>query len=253
MKENIYTIPVTDGFNQNSECPFCSMYNKLDNDAVEYMLGPSYMEDDIREETDKIGFCKEHYHKMYAKQNRLGLALMAQTHIHKINSAIKKYSGEYIKNRPEPGLISSTKGIFSKKNNSVEKIPEFLNNITNSCYICNKINTTFERYINTFFYLWKKDNSIKETVKNCGGFCIQHYSMLLTEGLKELKTKEFNNFFDIISEVEINNIKRIEDEIDLFINKFDYRYKDVPWGTSKDALERTITKLSSQFMEEEDD
>lgn len=253
MKENIYTIPVTDGFNQKSECPFCNMYNKLDNDAVEYMLGPSYMEDDIREETDKIGFCKEHYHKMYTKQNRLGLALMAQTHIHKINSVIKKYSCEYIKNRPEPGLISSTKGIFSKKNNSAEKIPEFLNNITNSCYICNKINTTFERYINTFFYLWKKDNSIKEIVKNCGGFCIQHYSMLLTEGFKELKTKEFNNFFDIISEVEINNIKRIEDEIDLFINKFDYRYKDVPWGTSKDALERTITKLSSQFMEEEDD
>ena len=57
MKEKIYTVPVNDAFALDSECPICSMFEKLENDAVEYAMGPSYMEDDIREKTDKMGFC----------------------------------------------------------------------------------------------------------------------------------------------------------------------------------------------------
>ena len=48
MKEKIYTVPVNDAFALDSECPICSMFEKLENDAVEYAMGPSYMEDDIR-------------------------------------------------------------------------------------------------------------------------------------------------------------------------------------------------------------
>ena len=37
----------------------CSMYKALENDAVSYTMGPSYMEDDIRAVTDKKGFLSE--------------------------------------------------------------------------------------------------------------------------------------------------------------------------------------------------
>ena len=64
MKEKIYTVPVNDAFALDSECPICSMFEKLENDAVEYAMGPSYMEDDIREKTwlcacyeDTYGLC----------------------------------------------------------------------------------------------------------------------------------------------------------------------------------------------------
>ncbi|MBO5560490.1 MAG: hypothetical protein J6A07_02420, partial [Firmicutes bacterium] len=70
MKEKIYTIPVNDGFEKGGECPFCNMYQQLEKDAVDYMLGPSYMEDDIRMETNKTGFCKKHYKHLYIQQNR---------------------------------------------------------------------------------------------------------------------------------------------------------------------------------------
>ena len=79
MKETIYTIPVNDAFDDESECPFCSMYKKLEKDCIDYTLGPSYMEDDIRAETDKIGFCQKHYSMLYNKQNRLGLALISSS------------------------------------------------------------------------------------------------------------------------------------------------------------------------------
>ena len=53
MKEKIYTIPVNDAFSSDCECPICSMYKALEDDAVSYTMGPSYMEDDIRAMTDK--------------------------------------------------------------------------------------------------------------------------------------------------------------------------------------------------------
>ena len=56
MKEKIYTVPVNDAFALDSECPICSMFEKLENDAVEYAMGPSYMEDDIRERLIKWDF-----------------------------------------------------------------------------------------------------------------------------------------------------------------------------------------------------
>lgn len=34
-------------------------------------------------------------------------------------------------------------------------------------------------------------------------------------------------------------------DLDWYIDKFDYRYKDEPWKNSKDAIERTITKTNS--------
>ena len=57
MKEKIYNVPVNDAFGTDTECPVCAMFEKLENDAIEYTMGPSYMEDDIRAVTDKKGFC----------------------------------------------------------------------------------------------------------------------------------------------------------------------------------------------------
>ena len=81
MKEQLYTIPVNDIFDKPCECPVCAMKLKLENDAVSFAMGPSYMEDDIRLTTDKIGFCARHMQMMYDFENRLGLALIMDTHM----------------------------------------------------------------------------------------------------------------------------------------------------------------------------
>ena len=90
MKEKIYTIPVNDAFSSDCECPICSMFEKLENDAVEYAMGPSYMEDDIREKTDKIGFCSRHIKKIYEQNNRLGLPGLSNAHETKQHDAENK-------------------------------------------------------------------------------------------------------------------------------------------------------------------
>ncbi len=240
MNQQIYTIPVNDGFEEGGECPFCNMYNKLEKEALDYMLGSSYMEDNIRMETNKIGFCQKHYSMMYKKQNRLGLALMLQSHIQKINADIENLSNNLKSNKK--------KGLFSK---TVEnKVTPYINNIAESCYICNKITASMDRYFDTFFYMWKKDNDIKEKVKNSKGFCIEHFAKLIDMADKKLKGNEYNLFINTIISLEIENIKRLEKEVDHFTNKFDHNYKDAPWGTAKDALPRAIQKIASQKVEE---
>ena len=57
MAEQLYTIPVNDAFHADCECPLCQMQKTLEEHAIEYTMGPSYMEDDNRAMTDKMGFC----------------------------------------------------------------------------------------------------------------------------------------------------------------------------------------------------
>ena len=89
MKEKIYTIPVNDAFSSDCECPICSMYKALEDDAVSYTMGPSYMEDDIRAVTDKKGFCQKHLKKVYDCENRLSCHFSILQTFNIINHPVK--------------------------------------------------------------------------------------------------------------------------------------------------------------------
>ena len=93
MKEQLYTIPVTDAFESDCECPLCKMKQELERNAIEYTLGPSYMEDDNRAMTDEMGFCTEHIQKLYQEKNRLGLALILSTHMAKVTKDLHSLTG----------------------------------------------------------------------------------------------------------------------------------------------------------------
>ena len=59
MKEKLYTIPLNDAVNADDECPFCYIERNVEQDLMDFVLGSaaSYMESDVREETDREGFC----------------------------------------------------------------------------------------------------------------------------------------------------------------------------------------------------
>ena len=67
MKEKLYTIPLNDAVDAGGECPLCNVEKLLEQDTMDFVLGScaSYMEPDVRELTDKKGFCREHMHKMF--------------------------------------------------------------------------------------------------------------------------------------------------------------------------------------------
>lgn len=238
MAEQLYTIPVNDAFDSDCECPICAMYKDLEQNAIDYTMGPSYMEDDNRAMTDKMGFCSSHVKILYGEKNRLGLALMLNTHMNKTINDLKSLAAD----KP---LASG--GLFKKAQAS--NVTEYINKLENTCFICDRIQGTFDRYIDTLFHLWKKDKDFKEKFKNCKGFCVYHYGILYDRGAIKLSKELYSEFLDVLNQVFFENMERVNGDISWFIDKFDYRFKNEPWKNSKDALPRGIIKTNHNIIE----
>ena len=81
MKEQLHTIPISDAMANAGECPFCYMYLYTEEHMMDFVLGhgASYMEADIRDMTDREGFCRAHFKKMFDYGNSLGNAWILNT------------------------------------------------------------------------------------------------------------------------------------------------------------------------------
>ena len=238
MKEQLYTIPVNDAFDKDCECPLCQMYRDIEDAALEFTLGPSYMEDDIRMETDKAGFCTKHIKQLYESQNRLGIALMLHTHMQHTTKSLEKLS----KNQ-----TVSKKSLFQKKVPS--SVTKYINKLNNSCYICNRVNNVFKRYIATIIHCYQHDSEFPDKFNNSKGFCTKHYGMLYDAALDVMSGTKLTDFINSLNNIYFTNIKRVTDDLEWFIDKFDYRNEDAPWKSSKDAVQRSIIKTNSTFVE----
>ncbi len=251
MKEKIYTIPVSDAFAADCECPLCVLEQKLEDESIEYALGASLMEPDKRQETNELGFCKAHFEAMYNKQvNRLGLALMIDTFLQEKNSRLKKIydnKSALLEKDATAGMVKNLSSKLSSKPTDTEKlVTELVNeldNIDKSCAICSKLEYTIDRYIDVIFYLYFKEPDFREIFHSKKGFCLKHLKQLLSLTKKFLNSNQTAVFTKNIMDMQLPNLERIEKEVDWFTKKFDYRYNDAPWGNSKDAVIRSIQKI----------
>jgi hypothetical protein len=252
MKEKIYTIPVTEAFSEDCECPLCLLESRLEKEYIDYYLGPSLMEPDCRIDTNKKGFCRRHYELLYNRQeNRLGLGLITDTHITEQLGKLKKAAKPLIdgsESAEGPGFsLGSLAAKFGSKSQPdsgpVSKVLKLLMELENSCTICGRMEYTMDRYLDVVMYLWSKERDFKQTFSEKKGFCLVHLRMLIQAAEKYLNAGDRKKFLRVLMLQQLEHMDRIEKELEWFTKKFDYRYNDAPWGTSKDALPRSIQKL----------
>ena len=81
MKYELQTIPIWKAYNSGEDCPLCHLEGTLEEDYQRFFLGNSVMAPDIRVEVNAKGFCRHHYRLLYRGENKLGLALLAQTRL----------------------------------------------------------------------------------------------------------------------------------------------------------------------------
>lgn len=239
MKETLYTIPLTDAFNAGDECPFCFVERKVEQDTLDLVLGSSasYMESDMREMTDKAGFCRTHFKKMFDYGNTLGNAWILKTHYlqmeKELSEKIKMFS---------PGKASLLNKI--KKTESTENaVNAWLKEKEASCYICNSYQKTYERYMDTFFFMYKKDGQMKQMIKDSKGFCLYHFGEIVSRIETALPGAEKEELYTLLFTQMEENLKRVGEDVAWLIEKFDYRNKDADWKNSKDAVQRGMQKL----------
>ncbi len=238
-REQIYTIPVNDAFNQKRICPLCYLKNTRTEQLVEYYLGPSLMESDNRLETNKKGFCNDHFTDLYNSQdNRLGFGLMTHTHLLEQKSNVER---NFSKAKP-----TASKGLFSKsdwKDNLRSSANKF-RELADSCALCDRLNNTMVNYIDVIFYEFSTDSSFMKKFDDIAPICIPHVADLLDEATSHLKEKEAIDFINVLERVENEKMAGLTSEIEWFTQKFDYRNKDKPWGDSRTSLPRSINFLS---------
>lgn len=242
MKEKIYTIPLNEAFDEKSECPFCSLFQTLEDHKLDYFLGAAMMEPDVRIVTNSKGFCHHHLHQMLAKQHTLSLALSLDTHLGQINQRFANTKEMIDSMTKEPA--------FFKKKTSIEKaihtLTSTLAQTLQSCAVCDEINETMDRYYETFFYLYRNEPEFQEKTLESSGFCLPHFQELVTRCQQYLSQKDAAVFVQDIYALESAHLARIQDEIHYYTEKFDYRNQNADWKNSKDAPRRTVEKLVSR-------
>ena len=229
--EQIYTIPVNEAFEASAAdkgcgCPFCALYNKLENDELELILGASMMEPDVRIKTNKTGFCRTHYDMMFVRKNRLGMALTLESHLDQLKKELK-----------DSGLGGGM------GNKPIKRIGE----LEQSCYVCESIAFNFEHMVETAVLLWNDDENFPEKLKAQPYFCLPHYKKFLQYGQSRLPKKKMQEFARQVEEIEENYLEELSGDVSWFCKKFDYRYDEEPWYNSKDAVERSMKFLRSDI------
>ena len=237
MKETIYTIPVTEALDENCDCAFCYLEDKLEKEQVEYTLGPAMMEPDFRDLTNEKGFCRRHTEKLAKGQKALPFSLVLETRNISVINLLKGL---------EP---KEKKGVFSKKESGSKRLKEALKGLVSTCLICERIEMTLLKFLKTFWYLYDKETDFRAKVLSGNGYCLRHFSMLL-ETADEVKGPKRETYVKEIYDLELEKLTKTKDDIEGFIKQFDYRSDKENWEVPKDAHMRCAEKLSGSFERE---
>ncbi|MDF2567021.1 MAG: hypothetical protein K0R90_477 [Oscillospiraceae bacterium] len=226
MKESIYTIPVSEVFEPKCGCPICIMRDTLEKRCIEYIMGAAMMEPDVRVETNRLGFCKDHLSMMLKQRNRLSLALMLQTHL----DEVKK------------NALNGKNSLFDK-NSKVKKI----SHINSTCYVCDSIDWALERMLDNIYGLYEKESSFRELFLQQETLCLPHFQLICGLAPQKLQKRSCDEFVKVSTELVTKYINELSGDISHFCKMFDYRNagEGADWGNSKDSVERASWFLTS--------
>lgn len=241
MKEKLYTIELTDALKSGDECPFCYLERKLEQTAIEFVLGSSYMESDMRDKTDQQGFCRIHTKKMFDYGNSLGNAWILKTRLETLRSGLQKQMDAFV---PEKTSLFSK---WKKSEAEGTNVGNWIREEEGHCYICSRVKDTYDRMLATFVYQVEQDKDFLNMIKESKGFCIHHFADLIDVCEKSLGSKEKEQLFPVLFQQMKEELSRIQDDIDWMIEKYDYRNADKDWKNSKDALQRTMQKITGGY------
>ncbi len=229
MRDDICTIPITEVFEVNDGCPICRMYNTVQERIVDYIMGAAMMEPDVRTVTNKTGFCEKHYVNMMGKRGRLQLALMLESHVDSINNT------------------ALAKGIF----NGVKAKGDKVRRITDSCFICDKIEWGMSRMLETLYRCYETEMDFRKMFNEQSMFCLAHFELLQSLADKKKMKSYFSEFNKNLTRITEEYSKTLHSDLKHYCSMYDYRNssKDADWGNSKDAVERTISFLTGTTIE----
>ncbi len=230
MKETICTIPINDIFEVKEGCPFCRMYDMLENQYATFITGSAMMDPETRVATNEKGFCKKHFQKITQVGKRLPNALILQTHMQKI---LEDYFPKNTHSKPDKKKLQA------------------LQDMQHTCYICDRIQHDVEHFLRTVFKEWETNPQFRKTYQEQEFICLDHYRMVSAISLKGVPAKHQADFHQDTADLAKKQLQLLIEDTTHFCKMFDYQSRGMDWGNSRDAIERDLRFLAGIPLPEE--
>lgn len=214
---SIEHIRIYESFEKKEKCALCRSIEEFENQVLNSISTDLVMDLDFFPKFgDEYTFCDYHMSKMEDMRDKLGMAIMLKK---LITLEIRKMES----GQPE----NKSSKLFIKKSHDKK------------CFVCEKVNIkSMNSDISITLDLWKNKESFRENFRKQEYFCFKHNRLLINEAKSKLSKKEFQVFREEITNVQMKYCKDLENDLEWFINKFDYRYSNEPWYNSKDSIYR---------------
>ncbi len=228
MRYHLDTIPVWDAFKQDEYCPFCYLFRKREALQVDRCLGGAVMEPDTRIRMNERGFCPEHHKQLYALQNRLGHALLMESHLKTLTEKAGRIL-EQAASRPKAGLFRKESG---------ESTGKALRALTSSCLVCENLENDMAQYAYTAAVLYEKESEFPRALEKAP-LCMTHIALMADAAEKHASDGTRKKIYaSLLTALKRDGEKCITD-IGAFARSFDYRnadLRDIP----RNALEQAV-------------
>jgi hypothetical protein len=224
MREDLCTIPINEVFEPKDGCPFCRMRDMLEDRMATYITGAAMMEPNVRIETNRLGFCNDHFNMILGRGHRLSVALILESLLHDIEEEL------YTEEKKLPVKKALANGERRGK----------------SCFMCENIDKNMYHMFSTVFKVWETEEDFRKLYGDQTHICLPHYRMVLTSAQKGMARKHFPAFAEETRRLSQNYIKLVSKDVTHFCRMHDYRNQGQDWGTSRDSIERAIQFLTSR-------
>ena len=212
MAYHIDTGLIHEKFKVDCECPLCEIQKVVEEQFLYEFLNDAVMEDNTRIKVGKKGFCARHFDMLFARQNKLSVALQIGTRV------------DNVKN-----LINDKKSV-----GSAIKQADAILNAQKTCVICDLVEESMTKYYKTIAQMFERERDFFKTLIKSKGFCLNHYAQLL----KYSRSAGFiaKEYVSILGGVQSRNMERLQQDLKKFCDKHDYRNALEPLGNAETAL-----------------
>ena len=225
MREDICSIPVNDVFLPKEGCPFCRMRDMLEDRMATYITGAAMMEPDVRVETNRLGFCTEHFNQILARGSRLSVALILESLLQTVHDEV------FPAGKAQPKKAAAA--VHSREEH---------------CFVCENIEKNTAHLLDSTLKLWQPDGEFRQLYSQQPYICLRHYGQVLQAAAKMPK-KNFVLFEEVTTGLAKRYLEELNADVTHFCRMFDYRNAGGDWGNSKDSIERAIRYLTSREPE----
>ena len=102
----------------------------------------------------------------------------------------------------------------------------------------------YARMLDTFAWMLEHDPDFGETLMKSKGFCLRHFEEAEETCERTLKSEVWEAWKPKLNRLMLDNLDRVQEDVNWLIEKYDYRNKDADWKESRDAVPRAMQKLA---------